>query len=316
MEKNFSGVKKMKIKYVVGVLVAVVVGSCQTTPRTIDLITQDLVLDTPVQVQPPGAKVAAFSPDGQFYAVQIMKGATSCLEVRHYDGRTVNQVPIDSKTGPFPLMFLSNGRELICSRTCLIEKEEVEIGFVVLDWRSGRSVPIGVPKRGQSGSSISAIFALGLLTNQAETLLFIGDGVVLSSGKVIGLSDRMEYLGRGENNSLLFKEKNAWVMVLPDGSMKRLQNEPSTVAREIVERGQMALTPDISKVEHLGTEADVETLWLTHQAANTERGVANAAVVGVGYDLGKYGFVPNRDAIYFQASDAFYVVPFHLEEKK
>ena len=288
------------------------VGCSMGSDRTINLPGKDLKMGTPAQVQPPGATIAAFSQDGRNYAVQLTRG----FEVRSYEGKTLFS---ETKSVNQPLMFTNGGSRLVCMEFLQLDKDHVQIVYSSLDWSSGQyqKLPINVTESDESAGMIAFVHRYNLEKNTDQNLLWVGTHVVLETGAVIPLPKGYEFAGWGPDGVLILftdKDKRSYLGVWPDGTVRQRQRPIDSDSRDApVHRRNEALTVETVYLQQGRSQAYLSGLWLKHYQAKSGEGQRDSALVGAGYDMTAFGFVPGHDAVWYNADDGSFVVPYTTE---
>jgi len=294
------------------VMLGSLVGCSIGSDRTINLPDRDLKMGTPMQVQPPGATIAAFSQDGRNYAVTTPAG----FEVRSYEGKTLFS---DTKSANQPLMFTNSGARLVCMAVEQIDADHATIQYSSLDWSSGKSqdLPIKLTEADKSVGMILLFHPAGYDKNPEQSILYAGTHVVLATGAVVPLPKGSEFDGWGQDGVLILrseKDKNSCVGVWPDGTVRGRQRPPDADFRKNpIHRQNQELAIDEIDMLHGESRANLGGLWLTHAQAFEGDGRRASALVGAGYDFKGFGFVPGHDAVWYNADDGSFVVPYTME---
>lgn len=289
----FSG-ENMNIKILAWALPFLALPGCKSSDRTLNLPNTDLVLELPVRVQPPGTLIAAFSPDGRYYAAVLPERAV--FEVRSYDGKTLYQSPRVPEKGVLPLLFVKGG-------TSLVYQDFSTGSFKILDWQKSEesAVPLreDVPTEG-----------VPVGTNPQQTMAVTGANLLLPSGDVWSIPKGAKFEGWASPDGAVIKQDEQWTLIRPDGNTRSMAARPALLEAP-EKRGPLSLHVQTDTIKHKKGIAYAASLWLEHSGAVK----AKAGIVGLEYEpILRFGFVPGHDAVTYFTSQGSVVVPFSYKK--
>lgn len=294
----------MKMNIAVAIVAMALLSGCNRTLREFEVDSERITLGVPIQVQPPGAHLDFFSTTGQNYVVSVYEEQKWWFEVRSYDGtRKYRQEGKQDKI-VFPLIFLEKVPKLVC--TVMNENKSDVLQIITLDWNTrAEKVLVEVPE-----SQCQFLF---LSSNQCRSpqqdAIFVGSGIQRSSGELQKLPVGSNFVGWQQNGDFVVESNDRFVRINKEGKQEQLDKNLLENGNT-QSKGQLSLELKQSNAEFKNGSAQIGMLWLKNESKSRSQEATEAILVGSGYDLDDFGFVPNRQAIFFSGSGASFVVPY------
>lgn len=296
----------MKILYCVALGASLLLVGCNRTVREMEVEQKTLSLDVPIQVQPAGANLDFFSPNGAFYVVSNYEESIWWFEVRSYDGKVKMRKEGTSCKVIVPQLFMAKVPRVICAS--FDENDAGFVSFIALDWVTKQEKPIF--KIPEAEATVAYLSNDLRYRNQQHDAIFVGQYILRATGQAQPVPQFAEFLGWTGAGDLVIKQDSQFFAIKQDGKSAPLSENP-LIGQTGQQKGKLKLESKQSNVDFKSGSALVGMLWLSKESDDKNREEVSSILVGAGYDLQDFGFVPNHDAIYFSASGSSFVVPYH-----